>query len=172
MKIIGVDPGSARVGYGIIELERGTPKFVRAGILPVSATHAGDRLVQIERSFSKLIRAERPGLIAIEKIYFAKNAKTAVSVAQSCGVLTMVGAKLKIPVFEYTPLEVKLAVTGHGLADKRAVAKMVQKILRVDLGSVYDDVTDALAISIVACNNYRLVKLKGRTKHFINVWES
>jgi len=163
MKIIGVDPGSTRVGYGIISIEGGVPRFVGAGILPVSASHAGDRLVQIERSFSKLLRAERPKLVAIEKIYFSKNAKTAIEVAQSRGVLTMVGAKLKIPVFEYTPLEVKLGIAGYGLADKNTVARMVQKILRVDLRGEYDDATDALAISLVACNNYRLTKFKGRT---------
>lgn len=164
MKIIGVDPGSTRVGYGIINVEGGTPRFVSAGILPVDASQIGDRLVQIERSFSKLLRAELPKLIAVEKIYFFKNAKTAIEVAQALGVLTMTGARLKIPVFQYTPLEVKLGISGHGFADKRAVAKMVQKILRVDLRGEHDDATDALAISLVACNNYRLTKFKGRTR--------
>lgn len=163
MKVIGIDPGSTRVGYGVVVLENGTPSFVKAGILPVTATGTGERLVQIERSFSKLLRSERPHIIAIEKIYFSKNAKTVVEVTQSRGVLTMVGAKLKIPVFEYTPLEVKLGIAGYGLADKRAVAKMVQKILRIDLHGAYDDATDALAISLIACNNYRLIKFKGRT---------
>lgn len=150
MKILGIDPGSTRVGYGLIKKEKGQLKFLKAGLLKISSKNKNQRLLELEKSFSQLLKNEKPDLVALEKIYFMKNLKTAVEVAQSRGVLTFLIIKHKISLLEYSPSEVKLSITGYGLADKKAVAKTVTKILKIKNGKVYDDITDALAIAITA----------------------
>ncbi len=149
MKILGIDPGSTRVGYGLIEKQGGCLKFKKAGLLKISSKDKGKRLLELEKSFSQLLKKERPDIAVMEKLYFLKNMKTALEVAQSRGILTLTIIKYKIPLLEYTPLEIKQAVTGYGLADKKSVAKMVNKILKLDTISKYDDVTDALAAAIL-----------------------
>ncbi len=153
MKILGVDPGSTRVGYGLIEKEGSRLKFIKAGLLKISSQDKGERLLELEKSFSRLLKKEKPDLAVLEKLYFVKNMKTALEVAQSRGVLTLTIIKYKIPLLEYTPLEIKQGVTGYGLADKESVAKMVGKILKIGKVSKYDDATDALAAAILGSNN-------------------
>ncbi len=153
MKILGVDPGSTRVGYGLIEKEGSHLRFIRAGLLKISSQDKGERLLELEKSFSRLLKKEKPDLAVLEKLYFVKNMKTALEVAQSRGVLTLTIIKYKIPLLEYTPLEIKQGVTGYGFADKESVAKMVGKILKIGKISKYDDVTDALAAAILGSNN-------------------
>jgi crossover junction endodeoxyribonuclease RuvC len=152
MKILGVDPGSTRVGYGLIEKDGNELKFIKAGLLKISSPDKSQRLLEIERSFSRLLKKEKPDLAVLERLYFLKNMKTALEVAQSRGVLTLVITKYKIPLLEHTPLEIKQAVTGYGLADKKSVAKMVAKILKIKKISRYDDVSDALAAAILGSN--------------------
>ncbi len=155
MLILGVDPGSTRVGYGLIEKKGCCLKFVKAGLLKISSKDKGERLFELEKSFSRLLKKERPDLVAMEKLYFVKNMKTALEVAQSRGVLTLTIIKYKIPLLEYTPLEIKQGVTGYGLADKKSVAKMVNKILKLNRVIKYDDVTDALAAAILGSGNIK-----------------
>lgn len=152
MKIIGIDPGSVRVGYGLIEKENGNLKFIKAGLLKIFSKDKNQRLIELEKSFSQLLKKEKPDLAILEKLYFMKNMKTALEVAQSRGILTLMLIKYKIPLLEYTPLEIKQAVTGYGLADKKSVAKMVAKILKIEKISKYDDVSDALAAAITGSN--------------------
>ena len=149
MKILGVDPGSARVGYGIIKKEKDDLKLIKAGLLKIVSKDKNERLLQLEKSFSQLLKKERPDLAVLEKLYFMRNLKTALEVAQARGVLTLIIAKRKILLLEYTPLEIKQAVTGYGRADKKSVAKMVAKILKINKISKYDDVSDALAAAIL-----------------------
>jgi len=149
MIILGIDPGSARVGYGIIKKEKNNLELIKAGLLKITSNDKNERLVQLEKSFSELLKKERPDLAVLEKLYFARNLKTALEVAQSRGVLTLIIAKYKIPLLEYTPLEIKQAVTGYGMADKKSVAKMVAKILKINKISKYDDVSDALAAAVL-----------------------
>ncbi len=148
MIILGIDPGSTRIGYGLIEKSGGKLKFIKAGLLKIKAKDKCERLVDLEKSFSVLIKKEKPDQVVMEKLYFVKNQKTGLEVAQSRGVLTLLITKNKIPLLELTPLEIKQGVTGYGMADKKSVAKMVAKILKIDKINDYDDATDALAAAI------------------------
>jgi len=121
----------------------------KAWQLNISSPDKNKRLLQLEKSFSRLLKKEKPNLIAMEKLYFMKNMKTALEVAQSRGVLTLIIARHKIPLLEFTPLEIKQSVTGYGLADKESVAKMVAKILKINKIIKYDDASDALAAAIL-----------------------
>ncbi len=150
MKILGIDPGSARIGYGLIKKNKSNFDFIDAGLLEIISKDKNLRLLDLEKSFSSLLKKEKPDLVSMEKLYFYKNMKTAIEVSQSRGVLTFLVIKNKIPLLEYTPSEVKLMITGYGMADKKSVAKTVEKILRINKISDYDDVTDALAIAITA----------------------
>jgi crossover junction endodeoxyribonuclease RuvC len=149
MKILGIDPGSVRVGYGLIKKGKGGLKFIKAGLLEMTAKDKNKRLLDLERSFSRLLKKEGPDLAVLERLYFAKNLKTALEVAQSQGVLTLLIIKNKIPLLECTPLEIKQGLTGYGLADKKSVAEMVAKILNIKKIKNVDDVTDALAAAII-----------------------
>lgn len=153
MIVLGVDPGSVRVGYGLIEKRATGLKFIEAGLLKISSRDKNRRLVELEISFSKLLKKRRPDLIVLEKIYFVKNLKTAVEVAQSRGVLTLLTAKHKIPLLEYSPLEIKAGVVGHGSADKKMVASAVAKILKIKNLKADDDATDALAAAIIGAGS-------------------
>ncbi len=152
MKILGLDPGSVRVGYGLIKKEGGKLQLIKAGLLKILSKDNGQRLLELEKSFSGLLFEQNPDLIVLEKIFFMKNLKTAVEVAQSRGVLTLIIAKHKIPLLEFSPTEIKIAATGYGRADKKAVAKMVEKILGIDKIKAVDDVSDALAAAITGAN--------------------
>ncbi|MEK9154518.1 MAG: crossover junction endodeoxyribonuclease RuvC [Patescibacteria group bacterium] len=153
MLILGIDPGSTRTGYGIIKKDGNNLRLIKSGLLKISSKDKQQRLVELAQSFSGLIKKQKPQLIAIEKLFFMKNIKTALDVAQSRGVLTLIALEHKIPLLEYSPSEIKAAATGYGLADKKAVAKMVAIILKVDKINKIDDVTDALATAITAANN-------------------
>ncbi|MEK7482129.1 MAG: crossover junction endodeoxyribonuclease RuvC [Patescibacteria group bacterium] len=150
MLILGLDPGSTRVGYGLIKKEKNDLKLIECGLLKVLSKDKGQRLLEIEKDLSGLIKKHKPDLISLERLFFMKNMKTALDVAQSRGVLTLLTAKYKIPLLEFSPSEIKIAATGYGLADKKAVAKMVAKILKTDKIGKIDDISDALATAICA----------------------
>ena len=150
MKILGIDPGSARVGYGLINKKGHNLKFLKAGLLKISAKDKNQRLLDLEKSFSQLIKKEKPDLVAIEKLYFVKNLKTALEVGQSRGVLVLIIVKNKLPLIEISPSEAKLIVSGDGHASKKAVAKMVGYCLKINTAGQIDDATDALALAIAA----------------------
>lgn len=150
MLILGLDPGSTRVGYGLIEKSKGGLKLLDCGLLKISSPDKNKRLLDAAQSFSRLIKKQKPKLIAVEKLFFMKNLKTALEVAQTRGVLTLMIVQHKIPLLEFSPSEIKIGITGYGRADKKAVAKMVAKILKTEKISEVDDVTDALATAITA----------------------
>lgn len=150
MKILGVDPGSSRVGYGLIQKDGSKLTFLRAGLLKISAAEKNDRLLDLEKNFAALLKKEKPDLAALEKLYFVKNQKTALEVGQSRGVLLLTILKNKISLMEISPSEAKLAAAGHGRASKKAVAKMVGCLLDIDASRMIDDATDGLALAISA----------------------
>lgn len=152
MLILGLDPGSTRVGYGFIKKNKNELTLIKSGLLKVISKEKHQRLVEIEKHLLRLIKKNKPRLIAMEKLFFMKNLKTALEVAQSRGVLTLIITKYKIPLLEFSPLEIKIAVTGYGMADKKAVAKMISLILKTEEIKGVDDVTDAIAIAITAAN--------------------
>lgn len=151
MITLGIDPGSTRAGYGVIIKTHGVLSHMESGLLHVQASTKAARLVELEHSLSLVLARVRPNRVGIEKLYFSKNQKTALEVAQARGVLLAAVAKQGIPLREFTPGEVKLAVTGDGNATKKGVALMVGRFLHLpSKEKLLDDVTDALAIAIAA----------------------
>ena len=150
MIFLGIDPGTRRIGYGIVRSERGILEFIAAGILKIESTDDPGALVETKHEIDRLIKKYEPSTVAIEKLFFAKNQKTALAVAQARGVILLAAHENKIPIQEYTPNEVKSGVTGYGSADKKAVLKMVQLILKKDNLKIIDDASDALALAILA----------------------
>ena len=157
MTILGIDPGTTRAGYGIIQSGGGGPKLITAGILKVSpAGGTAAILEEIQAGIAALCAEHKPALIAIEKLYFSKNQKTAFAVAEARGVILLAARMAGIGIREYSPTEVKASITGYGGADKKAVLKMVKLILRAHDLKVIDDASDALAIAIVAAQDLRI----------------
>jgi crossover junction endodeoxyribonuclease RuvC len=153
---LGIDPGSARVGYGLIRKRNNRLEFVKGGLLKIKSGDKGQRLLEIERDFSFLLKKTKPDLVVLERLFFMKNMKTALEVAQSRGVLTLLTIKHKIPLLEFSPSELKIAVSGYGRADKKAVAKMAAKILKIPDFKEIDDVTDAVAAAIAGAHHINL----------------
>ena len=149
MIVLGIDPGVATVGFGIISEANGVIKPKRYGVI---STPAGMRLAlrlqQINNDVSELIETFKPDAVAIEELFFNTNQKTAVSVAHGRAAIILAGEKFGIPMFEYTPLQVKKAVTGYGRAPKNQVMEMVKRLLTMEQIPKPDDAADALAIAI------------------------
>ncbi len=163
MIIIGIDPGTAHLGYGIIKKTKGKKNKLKAidyGCIKTSPDFSdGDRLKKINNELNKLIKKYKPKILAIESLYFFKNLKTALPVSQATGVILLTAAKKKIPVVEFTPLQVKLAITGYGRAEKQQVQKMVKILLNLKEIPQSPDAADALGVAI-CCTNFRKKVLK------------
>jgi crossover junction endodeoxyribonuclease RuvC len=146
---LGIDPGTAMCGFGVVVLERGSVRMVDAGCIrtPSNATD-GDRLRTLHEALRGLIAEHRPQRIGIERLFFQRNVQTAMTVGQARGVALLAAAEAAVPIDEPTPNEVKQAVCGNGSADKAQVASMVERLLGISLSGVPDDATDALAIAI------------------------
>ncbi len=157
MKILGIDPGTTRIGYGLINSQ--TLKAIDFGLLDIQAKSNHQKLFDLEYEYKKILESLRPDLVAIENIYFSKNQKTAIAVAEARGVLKITSLKAGLRVVEYGPKEVKLAVTNYGLSDKKAVYKMICKILGLKEIKGPDDVADALAIATTAALRYKIDSL-------------
>jgi len=150
MKVLGIDPGYDRLGLAVIEKTvDGREQVIFSTCLATSPTlDFGERLLFLINKIEQAIKKYRPDLLAIEKIFFASNHKTAIAVAEVRGAILYLAKKLKIPVLNLTPLEVKSAITGYGQADKTQVKFMVQKLLRLSQPIKQDDEADALAIAL------------------------
>ncbi len=146
--ILGIDPGTTRIGYGIIKKVGSRACLVGYGV--IEPGRGESRFRNMERSLNSIIKKYKPRLAAIEKIYFSKNKKTAMSVAESRGIIMFILSKHKIKTLEFTPNEVKSAVTGSGTSDKKAVTRYVCLTLGVEKVNGPDDVSDALAIALLA----------------------
>jgi crossover junction endodeoxyribonuclease RuvC len=146
---LGIDPGTATCGFGVISLVDGRLRLVDAGVIrtPVDETDAS-RLRQLHGALAALIAEHRPERVGVERLFFQRNVQTAMAVGQARGVALLVAAEAQLPVDEPTPNEVKQAVCGNGAADKQQVATMVARLLEVSLDGVPDDATDALAVAI------------------------
>jgi crossover junction endodeoxyribonuclease RuvC len=148
MIVLGIDPGTARLGYGIIEAS-GEPRLMAYG---VAETHQRDsmpqRLNQLHETVCQLIARYIPDVLAMEQLFFARNVTTAIAVGQARGVVLLAAAQANIPVREYSPSEVKHSIVGYGKADKSQVQEMVRIILGMDAPPSPDDAADALAIAI------------------------
>lgn len=147
--ILGIDPGVAIVGFGVITAQNGTLRPVRYGAV---TTKAGEklsvRLSQIYDDVTELIRLFKPDAISIEELFFAHNVTTGIPVAHARGVILLAGAKAGVPIYEYTPMQVKQAISGYGGADKKQMMEMVRLQLGLQTTAKPDDVSDALGMAI------------------------
>ena len=156
MIVLGIDPGTAALGYGIVERTRGGLRAVDYGCLTTSPDlPLAQRLLAIHALVADLVQLHRPVLVGVERLFFSRNAQTAFAVGQARGVVLLAAAEHEVPVRDATPNEVKSAVAGYGAADKQQVQRMVQIVLGMAELPTPDDAADALAIAICVANRER-----------------
>lgn len=160
MRVLAFDPGFERLGAAVVEknssINLGKEVLVHSECVRTSATLPfPERLAQLGKAAESLIKKWKPDAVAIEELYFKKNAKTAMKVAAVSGVLTYVAASKGLPLYEYTPLEVKVAITGYGKSDKAAVGAMVARLVRLPQKKRLDDEIDAIAVGITCLASIR-----------------
>ena len=153
MIILGIDPGTTRIGIGIIKNHNKSLSCVHYELLPMSSRDKSDSIREVIQGLNKLIQKYKPDLAAIEKIFLFKNQKTVISVSEMRGVILTALAMNQIPVREFTPLQVKQAVSSYGRAGKDQIEQMVRIILGLKDKIKPDDVADGLAIAICCANN-------------------
>ena len=149
MIILGIDPGIATVGFGVVEADGSSLKAVRYGVISTPAgLRLSVRLSQIYNDMLSLIDTFHPDAISVEELFFNTNLKTGIAVAHGRGTVLLAGQQRGIPMFEYTPLQVKQAMTGYGRAEKRQVMDMTRRLLKLNCIPRPDDAADALALAI------------------------
>ncbi len=149
MIILGIDPGTATTGFGIIKKDSGNFVMLDYGVIATSPKDTpAKRLQTLYQETNRLIKKFKPDLVVIEKLYFFKNLKTAMPVAQALGVILLASQQQKMKIIELTPLEIKMGICGYGRADKKQIQKMVKEILGLEKIPKPDDAADALAIAV------------------------
>lgn len=154
MVILGIDPGTATTGYGVIKRSKALECLGYGVIQTSKSAPAPERLKIINDGLNKLIKKYKPEILAVENVYFFKNLKTAMPVSQAKGVILLAAAQKNIKILELTPLQVKMGVAGYGKAEKKQIQRMVQHLLSLKEVPKPDDAADALAIAL-CCANYR-----------------
>lgn len=158
MRIIGIDPGTGILGFGVIEAEPGGKvRLVDAGVIR-TPVHEDDavRLETIYQELTDIIVATKPNVMSVEKLFFAQNVTTAMTVAQARGVVLLCGQLASLTIFEYTPLQIKQALTGYGRADKKQIQEMVRILLELKEIPRPDDAADALAAALTHASTSRI----------------
>ena len=150
MKTLGIDPGYSLIGFGIIDEKK---------VFEYGCIKAENDLTSLYKQLNKLIIKHKPEAMAVEKLYFSRNVKTALRVSEARGVILLCASLAGVPVAEYSPLEVKMALTGYGKADKYQMQHMVKSLLGLSEIPKPDDTADALAIAICHLNSYRIKEL-------------
>ena len=165
MIILGIDPGVATIGFGVIRAERQQNTLIQYGVITTPpGIPLSNRLYQISNDMEELIRQFRPDEMAVEELFFTNNITTGIAVAHGRGVILLAGEKLGVPIFEYTPMQVKQAVVGYGKAEKRLVMLMTQRLLHMKDIPRPDDAADALAIAI--CHSRAVTSLLNTERVF------
>ena len=160
MVIVGIDPGFAIVGYGAVLYEGNKFTVLDYGCIYTKAnTPFEDRLVTISDGIREVLEKHKPSAIGVEELYFNKNEKTALQVAHGRGVIILTAARMGIQIMEYTPLQVKMAVTGYGRADKAQIQQMTKTILNLEKIPKPDDAADALAVAICLAHSHKMERL-------------
>lgn len=154
MIVLGLDPGTTRIGYGVVE-KGAPPELLACGVLNVKAKNREARLSEAVHHLKKLLKIYKPEVVALEKLFFVKNRKTGLQVSEMRGALLVVAYEENKRLLEYAPTEIKLYVTGDGKADKSAVSKMVKLTLQTNKIPGPDDVTDAIAVALAALYDIR-----------------
>ncbi len=156
MIVLGIDPGTARLGYGVIERQGSTLTMLDYGCFEtVNDRPLAGRLLLIHEALTDLIESHRPETVGVERLFFNKNVQTAMAVGQARGVVLLAAAQHGLPVMEYGPHEVKLAVTGYGRSPKDQVQRMVQMVLSMPELPRPDDAADALAVAVCTAHAFR-----------------
>ncbi|MEX2014442.1 MAG: crossover junction endodeoxyribonuclease RuvC [Candidatus Saccharimonadales bacterium] len=149
MRIIGIDPGTGILGFGVLEKESSKLSMLDAGVIRTSSKQSdAERLKIIYDELAEIIKQNKPDVMAVEKLFFAQNVTTAMTVSQARGAVMLCGVQHGLQVFEYTPLQIKQSITGYGRADKNQIQQMVKTILKLDSIPKPDDCADALACAI------------------------
>lgn len=162
MIIMGIDPGFAITGYGIVKYEGNSFSVIDYGAITTkSGMVFAERLLHIDRMMDRLINEYRPDAVSVEELFFNKNIKTAIMAAHGRGTVLTAAARSGVSVYEYTPLQVKQAVVGYGRADKNQIQQMVKVILNLKEIPKPDDAADALAIAICHGHSYRAGAITG-----------
>lgn len=156
MRILGIDPGTGILGFGIVEADKGRSQLVDAGVIrtPVKEDDAV-RLQTIYDELTDIITQSKPQLMSVEKLFFARNVTTAITVAQARGVVLLCGKQAGMTIYEYTPLQIKMALTGYGRADKQQIQEMVRVVLQLAEVPKPDDCADALAAALTHAQTMR-----------------
>jgi len=161
MRILGIDPGIAIVGYGVVDKEGNRYKTIAYDAVTTKAhTPLEDRLEKVYNGVCEIIKEYKPDAMSIEELFFNNNAKTALTVGQARGVIILAAVQNHIPVYEYTPLQVKQALTGYGRASKTQIQQMMKSMLGLVEVPKPDDVADALAIAVCHGNSMRFNSIK------------
>ncbi len=149
MRILGIDPGTGILGFGIIDVQRGKSMLVDGGVIR-TPVHEDDavRLQTIYDELTDIIASSGPAVMSVEKLFFARNVTTAITVAQARGVVLLCGKQAGLTIYEYTPLQIKQAITGYGKADKKQIQEMVRIILGLETVPKPDDAADAIAAAL------------------------
>ncbi|MEF9969764.1 MAG: crossover junction endodeoxyribonuclease RuvC [Ruthenibacterium sp.] len=156
MRILGIDPGYAIVGFGTLDYTANRFTTLQYGAITTQAhTAFEDRLCEVFDDMTQLLENTKPDALAIETLFFQSNQKTVMAVAEARGVILLAARKAQVPIFEYTPLQVKQSVSGYGKATKKQVQEMTKTILRLDKIPKPDDTADALAMAICHAYSYR-----------------
>ena len=162
MIILGIDPGVATIGFGLVRAERNQNQLLRYGVITTPpGIPLSNRLLQISNDMEELIHAFHPDEMAVEELFFTKNITTGIAVAHARGVILYTAERLHLPVYEYTPMQIKQAVVGYGLADKHQVMDMTRRLLKLRSIPRPDDAADALAIAM--CHARSATSLLRRT---------
>lgn len=154
MLIIGIDPGTATTGYGLVRVQKnGQPDLLKFGWVKTETNgEPGKRLNQIFQGINRLLKEHSPDVLAIERLFFYSNAKTAMAVGQACGVIMLAATRYRIPIYEYAPGQVKLVVGGNGRADKNIMKQSIRKMFKVRAPNKkkthFDDAADAIAVAV------------------------
>lgn len=157
MRILGIDPGIGRTGWGIIDSEHGRLTSIDYGCIEtVVNSPVPERLLVVYSEIQQIIERYKPDELGIEELFFNTNAKTALVVGQSRGVVLLAAARAELSIAVYTPLQVKMALTGYGRAEKKQIGQMVQTVLKLEKIPRPDDVADALAVAITHAFSFKL----------------
>lgn len=164
MRVMGIDPGLALMGYGVIESDGNRFRTIDYGVIDTPADMSEpDRLLLLWKELNVLLEKYKPDAVSVEELFFNKNVKTAISIGQARGVILLAVKNCGIPLYEYTPLQAKQAVVGYGRAEKKQIQLMVKTILNLSEIPKPDDAADALAIAITHINNAGMIY---RTKNY------
>jgi len=157
--ILGIDPGLATTGFGVVRFGKKT-KCLSYGLIKTEPfLDSGERLKKIQRELQKILKKYQPDFVAIENVYFFKNIKTAIPVSEAKGVIILTCSKKRIPIHEFTPLQIKMAIVGYGRAEKKQVQRMIKEILNLKEVPKEDDAADALGACICCFRKIKTNKL-------------